>query len=68
MNIKRTSAISGIEHQKDIPVDPNHMMMWELGMGSIDDLMPYLTNEDRDFILSGITSNEWAEVFMEETT
>lgn len=67
MIVKRKSAISGIEHQKDIPVDPNDMMMWEYGAGNIDELMPYLTNTDRDFILSGITQNEWTEAFMEET-
>lgn len=67
MIVKRKSAISGIEHQKDIPVDPNDMMMWEYGAGNIDELMPYLTDIDRDFILSGITQNEWTEAFMEET-
>lgn len=66
MNIKRISAVSGVERQKNIPVDPNDMAMWELGLGGIDELMPYLNDSDRDFILSGITLEEWEEVFLEE--
>lgn len=66
MIITRTSTISGITRKRDIPLDPNDWAMWKMGMGSIDDVMPYLSDADRDFILSGITSTEWAEAFLNE--
>jgi hypothetical protein len=38
-------------------------MAWQAGLGSIQDLMPYLSDNDREFILSGITPDEWDEMF-----
>jgi hypothetical protein len=66
MQIRRTSIISGIERVRDIPVDPNDMMLYQLEMGSIQELMPYLTDDDREFIMTGITSEEWQQAFSEE--
>jgi hypothetical protein len=63
MQIRRVSVISGIERVRNIPVDPQDLLLWEADVASIHELMPYLTSEDREFILSGITSKEWQEVF-----
>lgn len=59
MKITRKSTISGIVRVRNIPVDPEDYMAWEDGGAAIHDAMPYLSDEDRDFILSGITSEEW---------
>ena len=66
MLIKRKSAITGVERTRDIPVNPDDMIAWENGAGNIQDIMPYLNDEDREFILSGITSSEWDSVFSEQ--
>lgn len=66
MIIKRKSIISGKVRTRDIPVNPDDMAAWEAGLGNIQDLMPYLNDNDREFILSGITSSEWDEAFAEE--
>lgn len=63
MLIKRKSVISGITRKLNIPVNPEHYALWEIGAGNIQDLMPYLTDYDREFILSGITQDEWDEAF-----
>ena len=63
MWIKRQSAISGIERTRNIPVNPDDFFLWKNGEGSVEDLMPYLTDSDRDFILSGITGDEWDDIF-----
>ena len=60
MIITRTSAYSGKQHKRDIPVDPNDWVLYQKGYGSITDTMPYLTDEDREFILSGRLPNEWS--------
>lgn len=65
MYIKRKSVISGIERTRSIPVNLDDYMAWQAGLGSIQDLMPYLNDADREFILSGITSEEWDEAFTE---
>lgn len=66
MYIKRKSVISGIEHTRNIPVNPDDYMSWKSGLGNIQELMPYLSDDDREFILSGITPEEWSEAFSEE--
>lgn len=65
MKIRRKSILSGIERVKDIPVNPEDMLNWEMGYVSIQEAMPYLTPSDREFILSGITSEEWEAAFSE---
>lgn len=64
MWIKRKSVISGVERTRSIPVNPDDMLAYQAGIGSIQDLMPYLTDNDREFILSGITPEEWDEAFL----
>lgn len=59
MIIKRKSAYTGLIRSKDIPVDPQGWAMYQSGYGSVDECLPYLTDEDRDFILSGMMPDEW---------
>ena len=63
MLIKRKSILTGIERTRNIPVNPEDMEAWQAGYGSIQDLMPYLNDTYREFILSGITTKEWDEAF-----
>jgi hypothetical protein len=64
MYIKRKSVISGIERTRSIPVNPDDYIAYRAGIGNMQELMPYLTDEDQEFILSGITPDEWNEVFV----
>jgi hypothetical protein len=66
MLIKRKSELSGLERTKDIPIDPENYIEWQRGYASIDEAMPYLTSEDREFILSGMTPTEWKAAFSKE--
>lgn len=66
MKITRTSTLSGIERTLDIPVDPEHLILWQSGSMPIQDAMPYLSDDDREFIISGITSQEWDCAFEPE--
>lgn len=59
MRITRKSVISGIERTRDIPVNPEDFITWDKGYASIHDAMPYLSDADREFILSGIMPGEW---------
>jgi hypothetical protein len=66
MQITRKSAITGTQRTFDIPVNPEDFMAWQAGYGNIQDLMPYLTDDHREFILAGITAEEWGVAFLEE--
>ena len=63
MIVKRKSVLSGIERARDIPANPEDMLLWETGAVNIQDAMPYLNDDDREFILTGITQEEWDKAF-----
>lgn len=58
MRITRTSIITGIEHTREIDVTPDQMKLWKDGM-LIQLAMPHLSADDREFIINGITPEEW---------
>jgi len=62
VRITRKSVISGIERTRDIPVNPEDYITWEKGYCNMQDAMPYLTDNDREFILSGIVPGEWGNL------
>jgi len=66
MIIKRKSVYSGVVRSRNIEVNPRDYEMWEKGYMSLSDAMGYLDQDDRDFILSGITNEEWKTMWREE--
>lgn len=65
MLIRRVSLFTGIERTRDIPVDPEDFARWQLGT-NIQVAMPYLNDDDREFIMTGVTKEEWDAAFLEE--
>lgn len=65
MIIKKKSVITGIVRALDIPVNPDDYAVWKDGLDSIENAMPYLNDYDREYILSGITRDEWDSAFSE---
>lgn len=66
MIIKRKSVLSGLTRTMDIPVNPDDYAAWQAGLSNIQEIMPYLNDNDREFILSGITPDEWDSAFSEQ--
>lgn len=60
MFITKKSIITGIERTLDLDVTQDQIDAWYNGM-LIQDAMPNLSPEDREFIMTGITSDEWDE-------
>lgn len=65
MKITRKSMLSGITRTLDIPVTEEQMQAWVSGV-LIQRAMPNLSDADREFILSGITDDEWDTVMAGE--
>lgn len=66
MQIKRKSALTGVYRTREVKVKPKDYEMWEKGYVSISDAMPYLNDDDRTFILAGITDDEFRQAFSSE--
>ena len=65
MFIERKSPISGEVHTRDIPVTLEQINNWMSGM-VIQQAMPNISADDREFLLSGITPEEWDAAFPED--
>ena len=62
MEITRTSMISGTTTTKEIDVTTQQIEAWEHGT-LIQDAMPQLTPDEREFIKTGITAEEWQSLW-----
>lgn len=62
MLITRQSAWSGKVHTLDIPVTHEQIYEWQRGT-LIQNAMPNLTADQREFLMTGITAEEWDEMF-----
>jgi hypothetical protein len=63
--ITRKSILSGKVHAMSLPITEEQYTAWEQGT-LVQDAMPHLTPDEREFIMTGITPEEWAETFGEE--
>lgn len=64
MQIVRTSLASGVTRSLEIPCTEEQMTAYKNG-ALIQVAFPNLTEDQREFILTGITKDEWDELFKE---
>lgn len=62
MLIKMKSLLSGVEHSREINATQDQIDRWKAG-ALIQDAMPDLSKEDREFLITGITPEEWKKEF-----
>jgi len=63
MLITRTSIFTGVTRTLDIDVTQEAMDRHEKGNDLIQNVFPHLTDDEREFILTGMTPEEWDECF-----
>lgn len=61
MKITRKSILTGTLRTIDLPITGAQYIRWQSG-ATIQEAMPQLTPEQREFILTGVTSDEWEEL------
>ena len=65
MKVTMTSLLSGKTRTRDIPITQEQLASWKAGE-AIQDAMPNLEPADREFLMTGITADEWDKTFPEE--
>jgi len=60
--IAKTSSLSSKTHEMEIDVSDKQITLWMEG-ALIQDVMPNLTPEEREFLMTGITPAEWDATF-----
>jgi hypothetical protein len=68
MNITKISSLTGIEHTLNINITKDELIRVENRYNSkelIQNIVPNLTMDEREFLMTGITNEEWIRVFGE---
>lgn len=69
MKLTKKSILTGIEHTIELPIGKD---TYELGIFYhdngmfIQDAFPTLNADEREFILTGVTADEWNDAFPED--
>lgn len=64
MKVTRTSKFTGVERTLDLDVTEEGLEQWAQG-DLIQNVFPHLTPDEREFIMTGVTGEEWDELFGE---
>jgi hypothetical protein len=62
MKVTKTSAITGITRTMELNITEEQYQAWQSGT-LVQDAFPNLTADEREFLLTGITQEEWEEAF-----
>jgi hypothetical protein len=62
MKITKTSPLTKIPTTLNLPITQEQLTNWQRGM-LIQDAMPNLTPSEREFLLTGYTSEDWNQLF-----
>lgn len=62
MQVTKRSRISGKEHTQEIDITQEQWDRWKAGE-MIQDVCPHLSVDDREFLISGSTKEEWDQFF-----
>jgi hypothetical protein len=68
MNITKRSTLTGKENTMNIDVTPEQLARIENRMNTtelIQNIVPNLSMSDREFLMTGITNEEWIRMFGE---
>ena len=65
MQVTRKSMLTGKIHTREINCTQAQMDIYQMGFGLVQHIFPNLSPDDREFIKTGATPEEWEEVFPE---
>jgi hypothetical protein len=65
VNVMRVSPLTGKTNIMKLDISLDQIRQWENGLGLIQDIMPNLTASEREFIMTGMTDDDWDEAFGE---
>jgi hypothetical protein len=64
--IIKKSMLSGKMHKAMMRITKEQYNKWINNTGYIQDIFPHLTNEEREFLMTGSTPEEWDRAFKNE--
>ncbi len=66
MKVTKVSPLTGNTHTLEVPCTPEQLDMWRNGGGHIQNVMPNVPAPMREFLMTGITPDEWDQYIGDE--
>jgi hypothetical protein len=69
MLVERKSRVSGLVHALDLNITPEQLARVDSRFESgelIQNIVPHLSVDEREFLMTGITGEEWTATFGED--
>lgn len=63
MKITRKNPLSGKEISRYLPITDAQLDLWQKGGYTIQRAVPHLTPDEREFVLTGLTPQDWNSIF-----
>lgn len=63
MLVTKISMFSGAENTMDLPITQEQLSLWKSKNLLVQDVFPNLTPDQREFLMTGITPQEWDQMF-----
>ena len=60
------SKLTGRVNQMELPVTPEQFREWQTSRTLIQNAFPQLTPDQREFLLTGSTQQEWDDLFKDK--
>lgn len=66
MIVIRRSSLTGKFHSMHLDITQQQLIDYDEGKGLVQKMFPHLSKEQREFLKTGITPEEWLEIFGNE--
>ena len=63
--IEKVSPLTGKVNIMEIKMNPNDYVRWKKGGVSIQDALHYLSADEREFLISGTSTEDWNQLYPE---
>jgi hypothetical protein len=63
MKVTRRSIFTGKLNTMELPIDLEMFQVWRSGGGLVQNVFPQLNADQREFLMSGATPEEWDAIF-----
>lgn len=65
MIVQRRSPLTGKVNSREIAITQEQLLAWQSG-ALIQNVMPNVSADDREFIMSGYTPEDWKKMYPED--
>lgn len=66
MKITKVSPLTGQEVTREINISCSELQIWKMDVLPLSMVAPHVTDAEREFLVSGLTAEDWDEIAMSQ--